>query len=146
MSTSPRRWRRGCRSSSSARSPWSCSTPSTPDGRFGLILSATAAIPSAHQNSEGGTPMADSDWRKYKRLRGGDLPADLAFGGAAYRLGKLLKRDFYAAVGIYDRVAGTAAVPEQVLLKIYHTDPFWGIPLGWLGRWLARREIAAYRV
>jgi hypothetical protein len=88
--------------------------------------------------------MADADWHRYRQLRGRPLPAEFEYGGATYRTSRLLKRDFYAAVGIYDRQGGTSPPPSQVLLKVYHTDPLWGVPLGWLGRWLARREIDAY--
>src|SRR5262245_61443433 len=88
--------------------------------------------------------MADADWRKYKALRGAELPETTAFQGVAYERRQLFKRDFYAAVGLYQRERVLAALPEQVLLKIYHTDPFWHLPLGWLGRWLAHRERRAY--
>lgn len=88
--------------------------------------------------------MADADWRKYKPLRGNDLPETIAFQGTSYARQQLFKRDFYAAVGLYQRESMLAALPEQVLLKIYHTDPLWCLPLGWMGRWLAQRERRAY--
>ena len=84
--------------------------------------------------------MADADWGKYKQLRGAALPEVFTFRGVEYARSKLLKRDFYAAVGLYQCDDLPADAPRQVLLKIYHTDPLWGFPLGWLGRWLARRE------
>lgn len=88
--------------------------------------------------------MADADWHRYKQLRGKALPDEFAHQGVRYRRHALLKRDFYAAVGIYETDTPTATAPPQVLLKVYHTDPLWGVPFGWLGRWLARREIRAY--
>ncbi len=87
--------------------------------------------------------MADADWHKYRQLRGKELPADFVLQGVWYAREKLLKWDFYAAVGIYQRQQMSCSLPDRVLLKIYHTDPLWRIPLDWLGRWLARREIAA---
>jgi serine/threonine protein kinase len=89
--------------------------------------------------------MADADWHKYRQLRGKELPADFVLQGVRYHRERLLKRDFYAAVGIYGRLGESPSLPPRVLLKIYHTDPLWGLPLGWLGRWLARREIDAFR-
>jgi serine/threonine protein kinase len=89
--------------------------------------------------------MADSDWHKYRQLRGKELPSEFPFQDVVYQQRKLLKRDFYAAVGIYEHGNLLSVLPRQVLLKIYHTDALWGLPLGWLGRWLARREIDAYR-
>jgi hypothetical protein len=88
--------------------------------------------------------MADADWYRYKQLRGKELPATFEFAGVHYQLRKLLKRDFYAVVGLYDRASDMLTLPAQVLLKVYHTDALWGLPLGWLGRWLARREIRAF--
>lgn len=92
--------------------------------------------------------MPDSDWHKYKQLRGKELPATFEHRGVTFTRRSLLKRDFYAAVGIYDRESsegGASNLPGQVLLKVYHTDPLWCLPLGWLGRWLARREIRCYQ-
>jgi hypothetical protein len=88
--------------------------------------------------------MADADWRRYRQLRGHELPASAGLLGGEYTLRQVLKRDFYAAVGVYDRAAGPATLPGRVLLKIYHTDPCARVPLGWLGRWLCRRETAYY--
>lgn len=87
--------------------------------------------------------MADADWHLYRQLRGKELPETFDFRGIAYRHLKLLKRDFYAAVGLYERLL-EADLPRQVLLKVYHTESLWGLPLGWLGRWLCRREARCY--
>jgi hypothetical protein len=88
--------------------------------------------------------MADADWGRYRQLRGEDLPLTADLLGAPYRRRVVLKRDFYAAVGIYDREDGGAN--PCVLLKVYHTDSFAGAPLGWLGRLLCRREMRYFQL
>jgi serine/threonine protein kinase len=87
--------------------------------------------------------MPDADWVKYKPIRGKSLPETAELLGSSYALQKTLKKDFYAACGVYGRQspADPAVAPDQVLLKIYHTDRFGPLRLRWLGRWLARREI-----
>ena len=89
--------------------------------------------------------MADADWHKYKQIRGAELPASATLLGAEYVRESVLKRDFYATVGLYRRLDGNAG-PARVLLKIYHADGLWGVPLGWMGRWLCRREMRFYRL
>jgi hypothetical protein len=89
--------------------------------------------------------MADADWHRYRQLRGRPLPESIELLATTYRCVRVLKRDFYAAVGIYERQDGGQS-RRQVLFKVYHTDSFWGIPLGWLGRWLARREIRHFEM
>lgn len=85
--------------------------------------------------------MPDADWVRYKQIRGKDLPEIVRLFQTAYRLTSVLKRDFYAAVGVYECPSDEAnKVPERVLLKVYHTDPAGILPLGWLGRWMCRRE------
>ncbi len=90
--------------------------------------------------------MADADWVNYKQIRGKALPPETTLLGTRYRLAAHLKRDFYAATGLYERIAPEDfATPAKVLLKIYHTEPFLGLPLGWLGRFLCRRETGFLR-
>jgi predicted Ser/Thr protein kinase len=88
--------------------------------------------------------MADSDWAKYRQIRGKALPESIDLLGSRYRLGSLLKRDFYAAVGLYQRDDDPSAggPPARVLLKVYHTDRVRLVlfPWGALGRFLCRRE------
>src|SRR4051794_6916050 len=95
-----------------------------------------------------GVIMADADWHRYRQLRGHPLPESAELLATTYHCVGVLKRDFYAAVGVYERTDGGSSpqAPRQVLFKVYHTDSFWGIPLGWLGRWLARREIRHYEL
>ena len=82
--------------------------------------------------------MADADWKKYRRMRGAELPGALALPFGEYRLETTFKNDFYAATGVYARAAG--AGPPRLLHKTYHTDRWGPLPLGWLGRALAARE------
>jgi hypothetical protein len=89
--------------------------------------------------------MPDADWHRYRQLRGQELPLTADLLGAPYRRRLVLKRDFYATVGIYDHDGGRAEHP-CVLLKIYHTDSCFGVPLGWLGRMLCRREVRYYQL
>jgi hypothetical protein len=86
--------------------------------------------------------MADADWAKYRRMRGKDLPAEIQLRGGFYRRVAIFKHDFYAATGLYRLVGEPSTVtgPAQVVLKIYHTDSYFGLPLRWLGRLLCRRE------
>lgn len=89
--------------------------------------------------------MADADWTQYLRLRGPELPAELQLRGQTFLLARVFKHDFYAATGLYQHRHAGGAVSTQVVLKLYHMDRFWLLPLGWLGRWLCRREIAINR-
>ena len=87
--------------------------------------------------------MPDCDWDKYEQIRGRELPSSFIFQGTAYKLEQCFKRDFYAATGLYVKSESNwaAGLPEKVVFKVYHTDSFGLIPLGWLGRRLADREI-----
>ncbi len=90
--------------------------------------------------------MADADWAKYVRLRGQDLPGVIQLRGKTLQLARTFKHDFYAVTGLYQLRSPRSQSPsEQVVLKRYHTDRFWILPLRWLGRWLCRREIALGR-
>src|SRR4051794_30535759 len=90
--------------------------------------------------------MPDADWVKYKQIRGKPLPEVAELLGTSYRLSKVLKQDFYAAVGLYERgSASESGAPDQVLLKVYHTDPLGILPLGFVGRRLWRREVLSLK-
>lgn len=88
--------------------------------------------------------MPDRDWVKYKSIRGKALPETGNWLGASWRLVQVLKFDFYAATGVYESTdaasAGTATA-TRVIYKTYHEDRLGVLPLGWLGRWLCRREV-----
>ena len=87
--------------------------------------------------------MSDADWKKYKRMRGKDLPPTVRLSFGDYRSEHVFKNDFYAVTAAYRRESGHG--PERVVLKEYHTDPWGVLPLGWLGRMLLRREASYFR-
>jgi predicted Ser/Thr protein kinase len=73
-------------------------------------------------------------------LRGGLVPEKFELDGVEYRLEKHLKADFFAATGQYVSAAG-----RRVCLKHFHTESWLGLPLGWAGRYMCRREMGFYR-
>jgi len=79
-------------------------------------------------------------------------PAEIAIGGATYRLRRVFKHDFYAATTLYEAcvptgaAAGTPASPDitRIVVKIYRTQAFAGLPLSWLGRLSRDHEAGIY--
>ncbi len=71
-------------------------------------------------------------------LSDGRLPERVTCGRADCELVETFKHDFFAATGLYRGPAGLA------VLKINRTGEFFGIPMLWAGRLLARREIKLY--
>ena len=69
-----------------------------------------------------------------------DLPDVFDLAGVRWRHERTVKHDFFAATGFYADAAGRRAV-----LKVSRTAAFAGAPMGWLGRWLCRRELHFYR-
>lgn len=65
------------------------------------------------------------------------LPDSVSAGGRTYRLVRVFKHDFFAATAEY------ADGDEKVLLKVGRQAFCLGVPFRWVGRWLARREMAA---
>ncbi len=78
------------------------------------------------------------------------LPSEFTAGGETYRFVKLFKHDFFAATGLYEHAtestatAGQASQPRLAVLKIQRTYPFWGLPMKWMGRYVAHHEIRIY--
>ena len=66
------------------------------------------------------------------------LPQQLVVQQRKYHLEKLFKHDFWAASGLYSHGS------SQVVLKIYRRQDLLGLPMKWLGSWLAEREISFY--
>jgi hypothetical protein len=73
------------------------------------------------------------------------LPKVITLREQEYRLTRTFKHDFFAATGYYEPIAdnrqNSADVPCPLVLKINRTQPFFGIPLAWLGRGLCSHEI-----
>ncbi|HVX84048.1 MAG TPA: hypothetical protein VH253_04455 [Phycisphaerae bacterium] len=85
------------------------------------------------------------------------LPVEVTAQGRTWRFVHLFKHDFFAATGLYERVAepaespvrqaaspGGAAPRELAVLKVQRTHPLFLLPMKWLGRRIARHEIAIY--
>ena len=71
-------------------------------------------------------------------LGGRSLPQELSVHGRKYRLDRVFKNDFFAITARYEGDAG------RVIVKVHRQASFLLMPLGWLGRMLARRECAAF--
>ncbi len=69
-------------------------------------------------------------------------PGGLTVAGANYRLSRVFKHDFFAATCLYE-AAGQAEI-ARIVVKLYRTRPFCGLPLAWLGRLSGDHERAIY--
>lgn len=65
-------------------------------------------------------------------------PKRLWVGDVEYRRTKVIKHDFFAATAFYTSSRGDA------VLKAGRTEPFMGLPLSWIGRFLLERELHFY--
>jgi len=68
-----------------------------------------------------------------------DLPEAVELSDGTYRLLRTYKHDFFAATGLYEGPSGKA------ILKLGRTVRFLGLPMAWLGRYLADHECRVYR-
>jgi len=66
-------------------------------------------------------------------------PAEIDLPIGHYRRGRTFKHDFFAYTGLYEGPSG------KIVLKIGRRAPFFGLPLGWIGRLLAWHEAAVFR-
>ncbi len=71
-----------------------------------------------------------------KALGRQSLPESIAIGGVAHHLRETFKHDSWAATGLYE---GPSA--ELAVVKLHRQSPAFGVPMRWLGRWMARHEI-----
>lgn len=69
----------------------------------------------------------------------GGMPRNAFIQGRHFVLHRTFKHDFFAATGLY--VCRDGQQPHEIVLKISRVQPFFGLPLAGLGRWLKRREM-----
>ncbi len=78
------------------------------------------------------------------------VPEKLEVGGRHYVFRQLYKHDFFAATALYEQVipADTSshpASPAKAVLKLQRAQALFGMPMAWLGRFIARHEIGIYQ-
>ncbi|MFQ5501134.1 MAG: hypothetical protein ACE5EQ_02415 [Phycisphaerae bacterium] len=76
------------------------------------------------------------DW--LRALGRNDLPTSITLNGCTYRRMKTYKHDFFAATGRYESLG------SAVVLKMGRTASLWGLPMGWIGRFLMKREVRLF--
>ena len=74
-----------------------------------------------------------------RALGRGNLPETIELNGVAWRHERTHKHDFWAVTGFYVNDRG-----ERAVLKMGRTEPFAGLSLEFVGRWLCRREMRFY--
>lgn len=70
----------------------------------------------------------------FRALGNSEPPARIDVDGCTYTLDTVLKHDSWAATSIY------TANGRLIICKFNRRQSLLGIPAGWIGRWLARRE------
>src|SRR5688572_6762548 len=70
-----------------------------------------------------------------RALGAADPPARIEIGGTACALRDVFKHDSWAATALYAAQDG-----RRFICKFNRQEALFGLPLGWLGRLLARRE------
>src|SRR6266446_4814554 len=70
----------------------------------------------------------------FRALGDAEPPAEVTIAGATYRLVEVLKHDSWAATALYQGRRG------RVVCKFNRQQSIGKMPMGWLGRFLARRE------
>ncbi len=74
-----------------------------------------------------------------RALGNGELAGEIRLAdGSRYVRSRMLQHGFFAATGLYSGPRGT------IVLKAGREASFFGLPLHWLGRWLANRELEMY--
>lgn len=107
------------------------------------------AHPSRSGAPAGGTrKVMDRKVLWLRALGSGQPPETIEYNHTELRIVRVLKHDFFAATAIYERTGslGNSGVPAKVILKIGRTHDVFGLPAVSVGRWLARREAANYRL
>lgn len=85
-----------------------------------------------------------------KALGKSDLPQEISLGPQRYRLVERFKHDFFAATALYECLGGPTAWQggrgrcDRVVLKLGRVADLLGLPMRFVGEWLARREAGFY--
>jgi hypothetical protein len=74
-----------------------------------------------------------------KALGNLDPPESIEIGGIEFQRVEIFKHDSWAATALYH------AFNQKIVCKFNRQQPLGLVPMGWLGRWLAKREAAHYR-
>ena len=69
-------------------------------------------------------------------------PETVEVSGAAYRLARVFKHDFWAATCLYQ--AAAEAPFREIVVKFGRSQPFWGLPMAWYARLLQAHERDVY--
>ena len=72
----------------------------------------------------------------------GPPPRQISVGPGRYRLLRVFKHDFFAATAQYQAIA--PARPERIVVKLYRTQRFCGLPMAWAGRLSRDHEMGIY--
>ena len=78
----------------------------------------------------------------------GSPPSRVEVGGAAYRLVRVFKHDFFCATCLYELTespGGTGGALPKIVVKFGRQQWFGPLPLAWYGRANARHEQSIYR-
>jgi hypothetical protein len=77
------------------------------------------------------------------------LPQQIEFDGAAYKLQKVFKHDFFAATGLYQSNSLSAkkrlSTPAKIILKLGRQQHLLGLPMAWVGRFFCDHEVSIMR-
>lgn len=85
--------------------------------------------------------MAGNESMRHAWLRAlgkAEMPAWIVLSDGEYRHLRTYKHDFFAATGLYEGPSGKA------ILKMGRVVGLFGLPMAWIGRYLADRECAVY--
>src|SRR5437762_532224 len=80
-------------------------------------------------------PSPRQPFRWLRALGGKDLPLTIEVESRSYGMGQVFKHDFFAATALYEDGAGS-----KLILKIGRQASLLGLPMTWIGRFLARHE------
>jgi hypothetical protein len=65
--------------------------------------------------------------------------------GTTFHFVTLFKHDFFAMTALYENPSAALPADRFAVLKVQRTHSFYGLPMRWLGWFVARREIMIYQ-